>query len=226
LHLYCGWTCRRFCRCRSAQRLESSTWDEPLSPDWWDAQLQTDPRLNADHPPLARLLGALPSIFIRRTVAELARCLEAQTCSVLQDFGTIEDRLLWPSLDDADVVGAAGLAVVRVGVTIVWPASGMASDGAVRVLPGPVGECAVDNNGCSEHTFIFAYHYTWWRYLQQPSPHRLAWVCRCPSCHRQITALILVPSLAVLEWYRGRRSICASVRSGSPIAIVAGRRWQ
>ena len=81
---------------------KSTTWDEPFHLTIGVTQLQTgDPRLNSDHPPLARLIAAIPTLFMsldsvvdNMGVAwEQADLINAPNAF----FGTIEDRALWPA---------------------------------------------------------------------------------------------------------------------------------
>ena len=84
-----------------SMRGQSSTWDEPFHLTAGVSQWQTgDPRLNVDHPPLARMIGGLPALFMKLpSVADTspdawkAADLVKSTNSY---FAPIEDHLLWP----------------------------------------------------------------------------------------------------------------------------------
>jgi hypothetical protein len=164
-------------------RGKSSSWDEPFHLTAGIAQLQTgSPRLNADHPPLARLLAALPAWFLDTpSVADSAP--EAwQHADVFQApvgiFDAIEDRLLWP----------ARLLMLLQSILLGWLLYAWASQlhGARRAwlplalftfCPLMLALAPLVTTDMAATTLMFAAVYQWWRYLQEPSPMRLGWVC-------------------------------------------------
>ncbi len=161
----------------------SSSWDEPFHLTAGLAQLQTgSPRLNADHPPLARIYAALPSWFL--DIPEVAQqAPEAWTradvfSAPIGIFGAIEDRLLWPSR----------LLMLLQSVLLGWLLYSWASHlyGAERTwlplalftfCPLMLALAPLVTTDMAATTLMFAAIYSWWRYLREPCPARLFWVC-------------------------------------------------
>jgi len=180
---------------------KSSTWDEPIHLTGGVAQLQTgDPRLNADHPPLVRLLAAIPTLFMKiDSVAESVpdAWKRADLFAVTNTFvGTVEDRLLWWSR----------LTMLTLAVLLGWLLYAWASRlfGPERALlpvalyafcPPLLANAPIIATDMAATTFIFAAFYAWWRYLQEPSPTRLAWVCLSVAAAfaAKHTAILLIP---------------------------------
>jgi 4-amino-4-deoxy-L-arabinose transferase-like glycosyltransferase len=187
-------------------RGKSSSWDEPFHLTAGIAQLQTaSPRLNADHPPLARVYAALPSLFIDTPSVATTAPVAWNSADVFRApigiFGTIEDHLLWPSrllmLTQAVLLGwllyAWGSRLY--GVERSWLPLALFAFCPVMLAIAPL-----ITTDMAATTLLFAAFYTWWRYLQAPAPLRLFWVCVAVAAAfaAKHTALLLVPAFVML----------------------------
>ncbi|MCX7112907.1 MAG: glycosyltransferase family 39 protein [Proteobacteria bacterium] len=184
----------------------SSTWDDAPHITGGVSQWQTgEPRLNADHPPLARLWGALPVLFM--DVPPLTRLgpgswEKADLTGATGDyFGVIEDRLLWPS--------RLTMLIISVLLGCLLYAWGVALHGRERVwlplalyafCPPLLANAPLVTTDLAATTFIFAAVFSWWRYLNEPSKKNLAWVCLSVTAAfaSKHTAMLLVPLLLLL----------------------------
>lgn len=185
---------------------KSSTWDDPYHLTGGVAQLQTgDPRLNADHPPLARLLAAIPTLFMKiDSVAESApdAWKSADLTAVTNRFfGTIEDRLLWWSrLTMLTLAALIGWLLYAWGARLFGPERALLPVALFAFCPPLLANAPLITTDMAATTFIFAAFYTWWRYLQEPSHTRLAWVCLSVAAAfaSKYTAIILIPLFLIL----------------------------
>lgn len=182
-------------------RNTSSSWDDPYHLTGGIAQLQTkDPRLNADHPPLARLIAAIPTLFIKvDSVAEHApSAWESadlfQSSSIL--FGAIEDQLLWPSR-----LIMLSFSILLGWLVYAWSSQLFGSRNALLPLilfafcPPLLAYAPLVTTDMAATAFIFASLYGWWRYLTKPSLRNLLWTCVgvTATFATKHTALLLIP---------------------------------
>ncbi len=190
---------------------KSPTWDEPLHLTGGVAQLQTgDPRLNADHPPLVRLLAAIPTLFMKiDSVAEGApdAWKRADLFAITTTFvGTIEDRLLWWSrVTMLTLAVLLGWLLYAWGSRLFGPERALLPVALYAFCPPFLANAPIIATDMAATTFIFAALYAWWRYLQEPSPTRLAWVCLSVAAAfaAKYTAILLIPFLLISGCYRG-----------------------
>jgi 4-amino-4-deoxy-L-arabinose transferase-like glycosyltransferase len=182
-------------------RNKSSSWDDPYHLTAGVAQLQTgDPRLNADHPPLARLIGAIPSLFMKvPAVADSAPSAWKQAdiyASTLAYFPTIEDRLLWPGR----------LTMLCLSVLLGWLLYSWASElfgvkatwlpmALYAFCPPLLANAPLVTTDMAATTFMFAALYAGWRFIEAPSLGRLGWVSLSTAAAfcAKFTAVLLVP---------------------------------
>jgi len=185
---------------------KSTTWDEPFHLTAGIAQLQTgDPRLHADHPPLARLIAAIPSLFmstgpVTETMGEAWR--QADSINAPNGFfGAIEDRLLWPARLMMLVFSLLlGWLLYAWGVTLFGPVKGLLPLALFAFCPPLLANAPIVATDIPATAMTFAAVYTWWRYLQNPDLPRLLWFCLSVTgafCVK-FTALLLVPLLVIL----------------------------
>jgi hypothetical protein len=201
-------------------RGKSSTWDEPFHLTAGISQLQTgDPRMNADHPPLARLLAAFPALFMNTpSVAELGP--ESWKNADLYTapnaiFGVIEDRLLWPSrLMMLTLAVLLGWLIHEWGTRLFGRGRSWLPLALYVFCPELLANAPLVATDMAATTFIFASFYTWWRYLQEPSAKRLAWCCLSVAAafSAKHTAILLLPLLTLLG---GIALIGTSILSGN-----------
>jgi hypothetical protein len=175
------------------------------------------------------LLGALPSIFIKpQSVAESSPAAwnSADVFTAPNAiFGTIEDRLLWPSR-----LSMLTFAVLLGWVLYAWASELFGADRAWLPLalyafcPVVLANAPLITTDVAGTTLIFAAFYAWWRYLQQPSLPRLVWVCLSVAAAfaAKHTALILVPSFLILGVVAVAAPTILPFNLGRRLKIVAG----
>ncbi len=209
---------------------KSSTWDEPFHLTAGIAQLQTgDPRLNGDHPPLARLVSAIPALFMSiDSVADSMGDAWAQADfnnSPNAFFGTIEDRLLWPARLTMLIFSVLlGWLLYLWGVQLFGPLRGLLPLALYVLCPPLLANAPLVTTDMPATTLMFASIYTWWRYLQVPDLRRLAWVCLAVAAAfmAKHTALLLVPLLVVLGTVTIAGATILQVPFTRRLRIVAG----
>jgi len=185
---------------------KSTTWDEPFHLTAGVTQLQSgDPRLSFDHPPLARLIAALPALFMSiDSVADNMGMAwqQADLISAPNSFlGTIEDRLLWPARLTMLLFSVLlGWLLYLWGTQLFGPIRGLLPLALYAFCPPLLANAPIVATDIPATTLIFASIYTWWRYLQAPDWHRLIWVCLSVAAAftAKFTALLLVPLLVLL----------------------------
>ena len=185
---------------------KSTTWDEPFHLTAGVTQLQTgDPRLNADHPPLARLIAAIPTLFMSLgSVADNMGVAWEQADGVNSPnafFGTIEDRALWPArlmmLSFSVLLGAL---LYFWGLELFSPVRALLPLTLLVFCPPILANAPIVATDMPATSLMFASIYSWWRYLRVPNLKRLAWVCLAVGAAfaAKHTALLLVPLFIVL----------------------------
>lgn len=180
---------------------KSTTWDEPFHLAGGIAQLQTgSPRLNVDHPPLARLLGALPSLVIETPVVLASDPAAWQRADLMTApnaiFGTIEDQLLWPArLLMLTLAVLQGWLLYAWGTRLFGPERALLPLALFAFCPVLLANAPLVTTDMAVTTFMFAALYAWWRYLQAPSGVHLAWACLsvAAALSSKHTALLLAP---------------------------------
>ncbi len=184
----------------------STTWDDAPHLAGGVAQWQTgDPKLNADHPPLARLFGAIPILFMDAPkLTDLSRGAW-QTADLTGAaggyFDVIEGRLLWPSR-----LLMLSFSILLGWLLYAWGTALHGRQGAWIPLalfafcPPFLANAPLVTTDLAATTFIFAAVFTWWRYLQAPSKRRLAWfsVSVALAFASKHSALLLIPILVGL----------------------------
>jgi len=180
---------------------QSSYWDDPYHVAAGVAQLQTgDPRLNADHPPLARLLGALPSLFMDLpSVADSAPNAWKQAdifYTTNAYIGTIEERLLLPGR-----LTMLGFALLLGWLLYAWAKELFGAERAWLPLalfafcPPLLANAPLVTTDTAATTLMFAAVYGWWRYLNKPTLVRLGWASLAVAAAfcAKFTAVLLAP---------------------------------
>ena len=187
---------------------KSTTWDEPFHLKAGIAQLQTgDSRLNADHPPLARLLAAFPTLFM--SVDSITKKLPTEWEQA--DHSTITSKAYGDIDIENRLLGPARLMMLLFSILLGWLIYAWGSNlfGSRRALlplalyafcPPLLAAAPLVTTDMAVTTLIFSSFYTWWLYLQKPSYSRLAWVCLAASAAfaAKFTALLIAPLFLVL----------------------------
>lgn len=184
----------------------SSTWDDAYHITGGAAQWQTGkPNLNADHPPLGRLLGALPSLFMDiPAVADLdpgAWHRADLINSTNAYFATVEDRLLWPArLTMLVLAGVLAALLYAWGKALLGPGRVWLPLALFAFCPPLLANAALVTTDMAATTFFFAAVYAWWHYLRKPTAKHLLWVGLAVSAAlaSKHTALLLAPLLIAL----------------------------
>ena len=185
---------------------KSATWDEPFHLTAGVTQLQTgDPRLSFDHPPLARLIAAIPTLFMSLDSVADNMGLAWQQADLINApnafFGTIEDRALWPArlmmLSFSVLLGAL---LYFWGLELFGPVRALLPLSLLVFCPPILANAPIVATDMPATSLVFASIYSWWRYLQAPNLKRLAWVCLAVGAAftAKFTALLLVPLFIVL----------------------------
>lgn len=214
-------------------RGKSSTWDEPMHLVAGISYLQTgDPRLNTDHPPLARLLGALPTFFIPIDRVSEKSPIAWENADLLNApnelIGDFEDRLLWMSR-----LTMLSLSVLLGALLYAWGSQLFGSKAALLPLslfvfcPPLIANAPIVATDLANTTFVFSAVYGWWRYLQIPSVPRLLWTCLAVAAAftTKFTAILLIPIffvLGVLSWVGTGKKSCHSFNKQ---AWIVGGAW-
>jgi hypothetical protein len=185
---------------------QSSTWDDPPHLVGGVAQWQSgDPRLNVDHPPLARLVGALPALFLDMPNVSASSPKDWESAELFalasHSFGAIEDRLLWPGR-----LCMLSFSVLLGWLLYRWCAELHGEEVAWFPLtlfafcPPLLGSAALVYTDMPATALFFASVYSWWRYLRVPTWKTLALVSLSVAAAfaTKHSALMLVPLLVVL----------------------------
>lgn len=185
---------------------KSSAYDEPYHLTAGVSLLQTgDPRLNADHPPLARLIAALPALFMQ--IDSVAECAspsweKADIFSVTNTFfASIDDHLLWWSRLTILVFSVlVAWLVYSWGRALFGPERGLLPLVLFIFCPPLIANAPIIATDMAATALILASFYTWWRYLQEPSRVRLGWVCLSVfgAFAAKFTAVFLIPMFIIL----------------------------
>lgn len=187
-------------------RGQSSTWDDPPHLTAGLSYLQTgDPRLNVDHPPLARLVGALPALFLT------TQSVSGQNPSAWQSgdineatntfFPFIESGLLWP--------GRLSMLVfsLLLGVLIYAWARDLFGNSRALVpvivfafCPPLLANAPLITTDMPITALMFASLYGWRNYLVRPRIRTLLWTSLsvCAAFATKYSALMLVPLFLLL----------------------------
>jgi hypothetical protein len=200
-------------------RHQSSTWDDPFhivaGASFWQTG---DTRLLADHPPLARLLGSLPALFVDAPPVAQASAKGWESADFVDIAAhylpSVEDRLLWPGR----------LCMLSLSILLGWLLYRWCSElhgencawfalALYAFCPVLLANAPLVTTDMAATTFFFASLYTWWRYARSPSPGKLAWasVSVAAAFASKHSALLLIPLLALL----GIISIFSDSMSGS-----------
>ena len=142
------------------------------------------PRLNIDHPPLARLVAGIPSIFMDfPKIAEVMAGEWRQNASILEfpaAFIPYLDGkfLLWSRITMALVFGG-----LMGGVLLTWSRQLFGSRYALLPMalfafcPTLLAHAPLAMTDFAVASLYFASVHAWWRYLRKPGHIGLAWVC-------------------------------------------------
>jgi len=185
---------------------QSSTWDEPLHLTAGLSQLQSgDPRLNYDHPPLARMLAALPALFIPMASVTDVSPEPWQHADVLQApnalIHDLEARLLGPArLTLLALAVLLGFLMYAWGKQLFGPGPALLPLALMAFCPPLLANAPIVATDFAITTLLFAAVYGWWRYWQAPSLRRLIWVSLAVAAAfvSKHSALLLVPILLLL----------------------------
>ncbi len=187
-------------------RNTSATWDEPFHLAAGVAYLQTgDPRLNWDHPPLARLIASLPVWLTpidpiakqSPTAWKSADVLNAPNGSL----DTFEERLLWSSrLTILSLAILLGSLIYAWGSELFGPKAALLPVALYAFCPPLLANAPLVATDLTITTLMFAAVYAWWRYLQAASRGWLLWTCLFVSLSftAKFTAIALVPIFFLL----------------------------
>jgi 4-amino-4-deoxy-L-arabinose transferase-like glycosyltransferase len=216
-------------------RGQSSTWDDVAHLSAGLSLWQTgDPRLNSDHPPLARLLGALPAVFLDAPSVARAAPDAWNSADFAAATGTyapiIEDRLLWPGR-----LSMLSLAILLGALLYAWSSELHGVENAWFTLalyafcPVLLANAPLVTTDMAATTFIFGALYAWWRYQRQPSRTNLLMtgLLLAAALTSKYSALVLLPLFVVLgavslpDGSKARRA--ATIRSlGIALAAIFG----
>lgn len=213
-------------------RALSATWDEPGNilagiRYWQTSDWGTSP----EHPPLAKLLEALPLLRMRLRVPPLGANVSHEAC-------VIAGRSLLSGHDGADVLFRARLAVGLLGVFLVlllWEAgSRMFAPGvgwlaAVVAIfePNLLAHSALATTDFALATFCFAAVYALWRVAERPTALRLAGcgvACGMAFATKDI-GILLIPTLISLAGVEVISGIRHAARGGPRPLLLGAVSW-
>jgi len=162
--------------------------------------------MNADHPPLARIIGALPSLFIATDSVANSNPEAWKKADITQAsismFDNIEGRLLWYSRLTMLVFSVMlGITLYLWGRQLFGPTVALLPLSLYAFCPPLIANAALVTTDMAATTFIFSSIYCWWRYLVQPSNGRLLWTCLAVSCAftTKYSAVALIPLFIILS---------------------------
>src|SRR5271165_1404030 len=212
-------------------RQQSITWDEDDHIYSGYMSLKTgDFGLNPEHPPLVKMLAALPLLSMDLKVPPLQH-REFKHEAFLNGkefvFGNDADTLLFRARM------AASLPTILLAVLVFFAAREMfglaAAFIALTVLvfdPNLLAHGALVTTDAGLSCFLFAALYTFYRYVKEPSPGRLALVgiatgLAFATKHTGFLAAPSIALLALVEWVRTRKSADPKLRFSFPRAVAA-----
>ena len=210
---------------------ESITWDEDDHLYAGYMSLKTgDFGLNPEHPPLVKMLAALPLLSMDLKVPPLQQ-REFKHEAFLNGrefvFGNDADRLLFRARM------AASLLTVLLAVLVFFAARemfGLAAGFVALTLlvfdPNLLAHGALVTTDAGLSCFLFAAVYAFYRYVKHPSPGRLALVGLATGLafaakHTGVLAAPSIALLALVEWLRTRKSDDPKSRFSFPRAVAA-----
>ena len=210
---------------------ESITWDEDDHLYAGYMSLKTgDFGLNPEHPPLVKMLAALPLLSMDLKVPPLQQ-REFKHEAFLNGrefvFGNDADRLLFRARM------AASLLTVLLAVLVFFAARemfGLAAGFVALTLlvfdPNLLAHGALVTTDAGLSCFLFAAVYAFYRYVKHPSPGRLALVGLATGLafaakHTGVLAAPSIALLALVEWLRTRKSDGPKSRFSFPRAVAA-----
>jgi len=210
----------------SASRNLSATWDEPYHLLAGYAYWQSgDYGVNPEHPPLAKLLGAFPLLFMRLKGPRVG-WNDAKPIAIVAARGFVYGN-------DADaILLRARLAEALVGLLLVLllfeAGHRMFSAGAAWVAatlavfdPNLIAHCTQVTTDYAFTCFLFAAVYALWRVAERPTWTRLA-ACGVMSglaLASKHSALLVIPTLALLAGVE----IACRVKRGQPGGLAPRR---
>jgi 4-amino-4-deoxy-L-arabinose transferase-like glycosyltransferase len=191
----------------------SATWDEPQHlAAGYTALAARDYRVDPEHPPLVRLLAAVPRVVAgdrAPLTALIDRTSPTQWVS-RELFGYSHDVLYADRQADRRLYSAR-FAIVALGVLLgaliffwarewlgYWPA--VAALAMYAVEPNLLAHASLVTTDFGVTCFIFAAVYALWRYQRKPSRANAAWFVAAFVCAQltKFSALALVPIVLVL----------------------------
>jgi len=210
---------------------ESITWDEDDHLYAGYMSLKTgDFGLNPEHPPLVKMLAALPLLSMDLKVPPLQQ-REFKHEAFLNGrefvFGNDADRLLFRARM------AASLLTVLLAVLVFFAARemfGLAAGFVALTLlvfdPNLLAHGALVTTDAGLSCFLFAAVYAFYRYVKHPSPGCLALVGLATGLafaakHTGVLAAPSIALLALVEWLRTRKSDGPKSRFSFPRAVAA-----
>lgn len=187
-------------------RNTSSTWDEPFHLAAGVSYLQTgDPRLNWDHPPLARLIASLAVLAIPIDPIAKQSPLAWKSADVLNapngSIDAMEIRLLWPArLMMLSLAVLLGILLYAWGSRLFGPKAALLPLALYAFCPPLLANAPIVATDLTITTLMFASIYAWWHYLQTLSRGWLLWTCLFVSLSftAKFTAVALIPIFFLL----------------------------
>ena len=212
-------------------RQESITWDEDDHIYSGYMSLKTgDFGLNPEHPPLVKMLAALPLLSMDLKVPPLQH-REFKHEAFLNGkefvFGNDADTLLFRARM------AASLPTILLAVLVFFAAREMFGLAAAFIAltllvfdPNLLAHGALVTTDAGLSCFLFAALYAFYRYVKEPSPGRLALVgiatgLAFATKHTGFLAAPSIALLALVEWVRTRKSADPKLRFSFPRAVAA-----
>ncbi len=224
--------------CVYSYRLKSATWDEPIHvADGYFSLFRNDYRFDPEHPPLVRILAALPLIGL--PIAADDQVLDATfpdtwaTATVYQDA----HRFLYEQNDADRLLYRSRFVIVLLGVLLgvvvfLWTYEWLGFAPAVAALamvafePNVVAHFSLVTTDAALAGFSFAASYGLWRTVRRPTPLNIAVLCLfCAlAAITKFTAVLLFPAvfavLAIAVFPLRRLEARAATRIGGLVVLT------
>jgi len=184
----------------------SMTWDEPYHLAAGISQLQTaDPRMQWDHPPLVRVLAALPAVF--RSITSIPKVApEAWASADIASIANASYEQIELHIAPPGRLLLLPLFLLLLAVTYRWasdlvgPVHGLVPLLLVAFCPPVLANAPIVGTDLAITAFGFAATYGWWRFTERPAPGWLLWtaVMTGLAAVSKHSALLLAPIFVLL----------------------------
>jgi tetratricopeptide (TPR) repeat protein len=213
-------------------RQESITWDEDDHIYAGYTSLKTgDFGLNPEHPPLVKMLAALPLLSMDLKVPPLqGREFKHEAFLNGKDFvfGNDADKVLFRARMTASILSVLLAVLVFCAAREMFGlAAGFVALTLLVFDPNLLAHGALVTTDAGLSCFLFAAVYAFYRYVKQPSPWRLVLVgvatgLAFSTKHTGFLAAPTLVSLALVEWWRTRKAATGERLSfGRALAALA-----